>query len=318
MTIETLGQGLNRPECVLAHESGTVFCSDSTGAGGVSVIRPDGRTSRILSKGRSVVPNGIALLADGSFLLAHLGDHDGGIFRLWPDGTLEPFLVELGRRPLAPSNFVHRDALDRLWICISTELRPRHLAYRKDLAAGVIILADARGARVVAEGLGYTNECVVDVEKDLLYVNETFGRRLSRFRIGSDGSLADRSVVTTFGAGVFPDGVTLDVEDNLWVTSVVSNRLIRIDPQGRQEVVLESADRDTVDRIEVAFQAGRMHRDDLAATMGQGLHNLSSLAFCGEDMKTGLLGSLGNETLVKLYLPVAGRRPAHWSQPLPV
>ncbi len=318
MEIAFFGSTLNRPECVLAHESGTVFCSDSTASGGVSVIRPDGTTSRILSAGRSIIPNGIALLADGSFLIAHLGLEDGGIYRLWANGTLEPFLVELGGRPLAPSNFVHRDALDRLWICVSTEQRPRHLAYRAEMAEGVIILVDKAGARVVAEGLGYTNECVVDLEKGRLYVNETFGRRLTGFTIQPDGSLADRRVVTTFGAGDFPDGLSLDVDDGLWVTSVVSNRLIRVDPKGRQEVFLERSDPADVARVEKAFVAGRMHKDDLASTMETGLRNLSSLAFCGADMRSGLLGSLGNDSLVKIRLPVAGQKPAHWSQALPV
>ena len=318
MDMEFFGSTLNRPECVLAHQSGTVFCSDSTASGGVSVIRPDGTTSRILSTGRAIVPNGIALLEDGSFLIAHLGTEDGGIYRLWTDGTLEPFLVELDGRPLAPSNFVHRDALDRLWICVSTELRPRHLAYRAALTDGVIILVDKAGARIVAEGLGYTNECVVDLENDRLYVNETFGRRLTGFTIRLDGSLADRRVVTTFGAGDFPDGLSLDVDDGLWVTSVVSNRLIRVDTQGRQEIFLERSDPAAVARVEEAFAAGRMHKDDLASTMEMGLRNLSSLAFCGPDMRSGLLGSLGNDALVKIWLPVAGRKPAHWSQALPV
>ncbi len=318
MELQTFGQGLNRPECVLAHESGTVFCSDSTEGGGVSVIRPDGSTSRILSTGRAVAPNGIALLGDGSFLIAHLGPQDGGIFRLWPDGTLEPFLVALGGRPLAPSNFVHRDVLDRLWICISTEKRPRHLGYRKDLAEGIIILVDRRGPRLVADGLGYTNECVVDLDSGHLYVNETFGRRLSRFTVGADGSLSNKVVVTQFGAGDYPDGLSLDIEGGLWVTSVISNRLIRVDPQGGQQIHLEQSDPADVARIEEAFQSGRMHKDDLAATMDKGLRNLSSLAFCGPDMKEGLLGSLGADTLLRISLPVAGRKPAHWSQALPV
>ena len=201
---------------------------------------------------------------------------------------------------------------------MSTELRPRHLAYRSDLADGVIILVDKAGPRIVAEGLGYTNECVVDVEKGRLFVNETFGRRLTGFTIRPDGSLTDRTVVTTFGTGDFPDGLSLDVDDGLWVTSVVSNRLIRVDPQGRQETFLEQSDPVDVARVEDAFLAGRMHKDDLASTMEKGLRNLSSLAFCGPEMRMGLLGSLGNEGLVKVQLPVAGRKPAHWSQSLPV
>ena len=38
----------------------------------------------------------IALLADGSFLLAHLGADVGGVFRLQPDGEIEPFLSNSG------------------------------------------------------------------------------------------------------------------------------------------------------------------------------------------------------------------------------
>ena len=77
-----------------------------------------------------------------------------------------------------------------------------------------------------------------------LYVNETFGRRITSFRIGRDGALSDRRAVAAFGPGTFPDGLTLDAEGGLWVTSVVSNRLIRVAPDGTQAVLLEDSDPD--------------------------------------------------------------------------
>ena len=45
------------------------------------------------------------------------------------------------------------------------------------------------GSRIVAVGLAYTNEALVAPDGRSLYVNETFGRRLSRFPLRRDGSL---------------------------------------------------------------------------------------------------------------------------------
>lgn len=313
-SVTYLGSGLMRPECVLAHVSGVFFCSDSRGSGGVAMVGPSGETTRIEARGleRPLHPNGIALLPGGRFLIAHLGKEDGGVFELAADGAVTPFLIELDGRPLPPTNFVHHDALGRIWISISTRLHPRTLAYRQSADDGYIILIDGRGARVVADGLGYSNECVVDVERDAFYVNETFGRRISRFRIAADGSLEDRHVVASFGAGTFPDGLSLDAEGGLWVTSVVSNRLIHIDPTGKQTVVLEDADQAYVESVEAAFLADRMGLGELAAMPPSRLRNISSLAFAGPDLRTGVLGSLDNDRLSVLSMPVAGIKPAHW------
>ncbi|MEZ5581800.1 MAG: SMP-30/gluconolactonase/LRE family protein [Candidatus Competibacteraceae bacterium] len=104
------------------------------------------------------------------------------------------------------------------------------------------MLLDDAGARVVADGLGYTNECVVHPNGKQLYVNETFTRRLTRFKIATDGSLHNKATITEFGAGTFPDGLTFDAEGGIWITSIVSNRVIRVEENGRQTVVLEDND----------------------------------------------------------------------------
>ena len=60
---------------------------------------------------------------------------------------------------------------------------PRADAYRGDVASGFVLLLDQDGARIVADDLGYTNECLVTPDGNTLYVNETFSRRLSAFDI---------------------------------------------------------------------------------------------------------------------------------------
>ena len=205
------GQGLVRPECVLATAAGDLFAADWRG--GVTHIRSDGSQALYagsLPGGRPLRPNGIALRRSGTFLLADLGETQGGVFELGRDRSVRPFLEEVDGVELPPSNFVAEDRLGRIWVTVSTRLHPRTRAHRADIADGFIVLKDERGVRIVADNLGYTNEAIVSPDGDWLYVNETFGRRLARFRIAADGSLGDRETVTTFGKGTFPDGLAFD------------------------------------------------------------------------------------------------------------
>jgi sugar lactone lactonase YvrE len=313
--LDFVGAGLNRPECVLAHASGRLFVGDWSAGGGVTVIEADGQCRRILARDRAAPlrPNGIALLPGGAFLLAHLGADDGGVYRLDADGATAPFCVEVDGAPLPPTNFVGRDHQGRVWITVSTRKHPRALDYRADAADGFIVLVDDAGARIVADGLGYTNECVLDAAGARLFVNETFGRRIAAFDVAADGSLSARRTVTEFGAGTFPDGLALDADGGLWVTSVVSNRLIRVSPDGGQEIVIEDSDAAHVAWVEAAYAARAMGRPHLDTARGQYLLNLSSLAFGGTDLRTAYLGSLHGDRVARFPAPVAGQAPAHWN-----
>jgi sugar lactone lactonase YvrE len=309
------GNGLNRPECVLAHRSGLLFAADWTGNGGVAVIAGDGGVRRVLARDvtRPLRPNGIALEPGGSLLLAHLGADDGGVWRLLADGTVEPVLVEVAGRPVPPSNYPHLDAVGRLWLTISTRQVPRALGYRPGPGDGMVIVKDRRGARVVADGLGYTNECLVHPDGEHLYVNETFARRLTAFEIAAAGELARPRTVATFGHGTFPDGLTFDAEGNVWVTSFASNRVLVVHPDGGIETVLEDSDPEHLDWVERAFQSGSMGRAHLDTAKGRVLRNISSLAFGGEDLRTAWLGCLLDDRLPSFRSPIAGHPPPHWA-----
>ena len=309
--IAFFGQGLNRPECVLCTARGNIYTADWRG--GVTCLRPDGSQQVILASSSDVEvkPNGIALCRDGAFLLANLGD-DGGLFRLQRNGVMNPVLTEIDGRPLPPANFVMVDNKDRIWLTISTRRVPRALGYRPDVDDGFIVLIDDRGARIIADGLGYTNELLLDDEHNRLYVNETFGRRLSCFKVEPNGSLHERETVVEFGPGVYPDGLTFDSEGGIWVTSIVSNRVLRITPDGRQQLILEDSDAEHVAYVEKAFIEGNMGRPHLDNVKSRYLKNISSLAFGGPDLKTVYLGCLLGDSLATFRSPIAGRPPVHW------
>jgi sugar lactone lactonase YvrE len=310
-----VGQGLVRPECVLATAAGDLFSADWRG--GVAHLRPDGSQALYAGPGPdglALKPNGIALLRDGSFLLTHLGDDRGGIFRLRRDGQVAPWLQRVDGIDLPPTNFVAEDAAGRFWVTVSTRLKPRALGYRRSCDDGLIVRIDARGAAIAADGLGYTNEVAVHPDGRWLYVNETFARRLSRFALRADGSLGAKEVVAEFGPGTFPDGLAFDEEGCAWVVSIVSNRLIRVAPDGTQSVWLEEADAAHLAWVEAAFDAGTMGRPHLDGTPSRQLRNISSIAFTGADRRTAVLGCLLGDRLATLRLPVSGVAPPHWKR----
>lgn len=311
-----VGENLVRPECVLATARGDLYTSDWRG--GVAQVRPDGSSIFIAATpvdGEVLKPNGIALCTDGSFLLAHLGDERGGVFRLQRDGTTTPVITRVDGIDLPPCNFPLLDQQARLYVTVSTRLKPRALGYRKSCDDGFIVLHDERGSRIVADGLGYTNEIAIDATGRWMYVNETFARRLSRFPIHADGTLGAKEVVTEFGSGTFPDGMALDVAGNIWVVSIVSNRVIRVAPDGEQVIWIEDADAAHLKFVEAAFIANEMGRPHLDNVKSLQLKNISSIAFGGPDRRIAYLGCLLGNRLATIRMPTAGLAPVHWNYP---
>ncbi len=309
--IDFIGDGLERGECVLATRSGDLFLPDRRG--GISIIRANGSTERILGKGapEGFMPNGIALLPDRSVLMADLGP-GGGVWHMAPDGKMTPRLLDLGGRKLEPTNFVGVDSKSRIWVTVSTRLVPREQSMKKGHADGYIILIDERGPRIVAEGIGFSNEAIVDPSGRWLYVNETIARCTSRFEIRADGTLGPREVFAQYGAGTFPDGFTFDSEGAVWIVSVVSNRVVRATQDGRQEIILEDANPETLKAAEDAFQDGTYTRKHLDSGGKRRLGNLSSIAFGGPDLKTVYLASLFGTQVARFRSPIAGAKPVQW------
>jgi hypothetical protein len=310
------GSRLARPECVLATRAGDLFCSDRRG--GISHLTPDGMhhlyTGASLDLSVPLLPNGFALDRDGSFVIAHLNDDKGGIFRLSRSGQLAPVLLALDGRDLPVTNFVLLDHEDRYWITLSTRQTPRVKAFRPGVDDGAIICLDSRGARIVADGLGFANEVRVSPDRRWLYVNETYAKRLSRFPLLCDGALGTIEIVHEFGPAQFPDGLTFDAEGGVWVTCIVSNALVHVAPDGRATTMLSDCDPAHADAVERAYQAGTLDRALLDRPAWTTLAHISSLAFSGPDLRTGTLGVLLDDKLPQIPMPVAGHPMEHWDR----
>lgn len=306
------GSGLNRPESVLALKDGRVYASDKA-KGVVRVLPEPSRNQNIQLPPPDFVPNGIALLEGGTFLIANVGAR-GGVWQLVAPGELVPFVKGGHAFPETPLGFVNRDHAGRTWLAFTTASTPRNKAFKKNVADGSIGIIEPSGAiRICAEGLSFPNEVRVHPGGKWLYVTETFDRRLTRFEIGRDAKLINRETVCTFDAGIWPDGFELDVEGNAWVTSVVSNRLVMVRPDGSTEIQFEDCDRSLLDKTEENYQSGQMNWSDIAVGQSAQLGNIASIAFGGPDRLQAYIGSLGRDSLTTWTANVPGVEPAQWN-----
>ena len=337
-SLQVVASGLTRPECVLATSNGDLHSADWRG--GVAISRAQGKASSLISeksytrtvsglanradplqrtsfKARPLRPNGIALTKNNSYLLADLGETEGGIFSLSLEGELDPLITHIDGQHIPPSNFVVEDRETRIWFTVSTRLIPRDRAWRADVSDGYIAVHDEKGTRIVADGLGYTNEIAFSPDGRWVYVNETYARRVSRFALHPGGVLGSKELVAQLGPGNFPDGLVFDAHGGLWLTCIVGNRVLVVRPEGdphagEVQTVLDGGDSAYVAQFEAKYLAGTLTPADTASCGQSTLGNISSLAFGGRDLRTAYLGCLLDDKIRAFPVPIAGATPLHW------
>lgn len=304
--ITWVGECLKRPECVLTTAKGEVFVGDHD-AGIAEIGRPK-RT--MVGAPPGFIPNGVAMTANREFLIANLGP-GGGVWRLDKDWRLFPHLFEADGELLRVCNFVGVDAEGTEWISVSTRAYPRENAFDPSHADGFVVRRDRDGAHIVADGIGFTNECRIDPTGTWLYVNETCAKRITRFPV--EGTrLGRRETVHEFGPGEFPDGFAFDAEGAVWVACVCSNRLIRIETNGRRTLILDDSDAADVSFAEDYFASNNRGRAHIEIGARRNLRNIASVAFGGPDLKTVYLGNLAGDRIPCFQSPIAGAAPVQW------
>lgn len=323
--IERIGHDLRRPECILAERDGTLWAADARG--GVMRIAADGSQRLIVqsedtrfdlahSQKQSLLtgtlPNGLAFARNGDILISNFGTDR--LERMTRTGETTVMLDSIDGRPLGKVNFVLRDRQDRIWVTISTMVNPWSDAINATLCDGAIILIDDKSPRIVADGFYFTNEIRFDAKEEWIYVAETTGKRVTRLRVQSDGSLTDREVYgpSSLGAGVI-DGIAFDAYGNLWATMIFADRLVAITPEGDLLELLDDGDPEATARFETAFATGNPVPFEVTLACGGTICNwLASVTFGGPDLRTVYLGGLRSISIPSFTSPVAGLPMLHW------
>lgn len=322
--IRNIGENLMRPECILAEPDGTLWTADARG--GVMRIAPDGVQTLIAQQDQSVrapssddtaqlvlgktLPNGLAFDREGNIVIANFGTD--AIELMTRDGNSRTLYESIDTAPLGKTNFVLTDSKGRIWFTVTTRQVPWTMSINEKTADGYVGLIDERGIRIVADGFVGTNEIRLDAGEEWLYVVETNARRISRLRVGDDGSLTDREIYGPADLGGFPDGFAFDAHGNLWIALILTEKLIALTPEGEILTLLDDGNPEALARYEEHYRQGTTTPELMGACRGTLAPMMASITFGGPDLRTVYLGSLGGTTLASFRSPVAGLPLAHW------
>jgi gluconolactonase len=294
------GVGVQRPEDVVVDRDGTVWLSDQRSA--CARVGPDGVLTRVGQAGGA--PNGINMDAQGRIVIANFGGPEqmacGPLQRLDPsNGEVELLCDEIGGRKMFGANYPIIDSKGRIW-CTHSTWGPMDAAFNGQ-NDGLVFRYDPDGSvTVVAENIQMANGVALDYDEQNLFVCETTGCDVLRYRILPDGTLAAPEV---YGPKLgfsslevqdqrplplemrsqlgLTDGCGFDAEGNLWVTLVLANRVIAITPSGEVKTMLSDP-------------------------QGKIMRNPTNVSWGGADMCDLYIGSVATDYVVQTRSPVPG------------
>jgi sugar lactone lactonase YvrE len=212
--------GLHFPECLRWYEN-RLFFSDMYGD---AVLAFDPESGELETVAEVFHPAGIGWLPDGRMLAVASEDKtilevgDGGN-RLYADlghtspGFLNDMLVDRTGRIYA-GNFGYD--------LFNDEPCPTQL---------IVVDTDGKAA-LQADDVVFPNG-IVKRSDGKLVVAESFGKCLTTFSVDDDGRVWRESSISL--GELVPDGICIDAEDHVWISSVYTDEVVRVGPAGEME-----------------------------------------------------------------------------------
>lgn len=236
-------RSLNRPEDGVVLTDGRLIVADQVD--GLRLVRADGSSrpfGNLADAGYVHSPpefvggaNGITLEPTGTHILVS-DVFRGGIYRveIATEATEQVYQHRYG------VNMARSDRSGGIWFTQSTQNNPEHGEEELFRAVAVAIpdgalfylppskTGEKRTAVQLVEGLYFANGIALDETAGYLYVAETMGSRVLRFRLDiAAGQVSDRTVALEVH---HPDNLELDRHNQLWIASPVRSEIIVFDP----------------------------------------------------------------------------------------
>jgi len=220
-SFETVLDNLHFAECLRWRDGLLHFCDMY--ADNVQTFDPASGERRVV--GEVFHPGGIGWLPDGQLLV--VASEDKRVLAVGPDGNA-PY-VDLSESAPGWTNDMLVDRGGRAYVgnfgydLFSEEARPTRL-----------IMVDADRTVTVEPGELVFPNGMVRRSDGRLVVAETFGHRLAIFDVAADGHLSPAGAIE-LDEDLTPDGICIDAEDAVWLASVFSREVVRVDTAGRAE-----------------------------------------------------------------------------------
>ena len=185
----------------------------------VYTLSEAGKRSKVASFPKH--PSGINFLPDGRVVIVSMQDRK--LMQVEAGGKLSEY-ADLSTMVSYDINDSVCDASGNIYVGnFGYDL----LAGEAPKTADLIMVAMSGQSKVVASGLEFPNGAVITPDGRTLIIAETFGHKLSAFDRAADGSLSNRRVWAHLGERT-PDGICLDAEGAVWVSSFVTSEFVRV------------------------------------------------------------------------------------------
>jgi sugar lactone lactonase YvrE len=212
--------GLHFPECLRWYEN-RLFFSDMYGD---AVLAFDPASGELETVAEIFHPAGIGWLPDGRMLA--VASEDKAIMDVSDGGAR--LYVDLGHTSPGWLNDMLVDRSGRIYVgnfgydLFSDEPCPTQL---------IVVDHDGR-AGLQADDVVFPNG-IVKRSDGRLVVAESFGKCLTTFQVEDDGSVWRESSLSL--GELVPDGICIDAEDHVWISSVYTDEVVRVGPEGEME-----------------------------------------------------------------------------------
>jgi gluconolactonase len=220
------------PEGIAVANDGSIWCGTSTGW--VYRIAPDGSSAeRVASTDGFLL--GIAFDRAGSLYVCDL--LSAAVLRLPPGAdAFVPFARATEGAMRIPNALAVDDERGVIYVTDSHgDHDPGPGVWRFDLATG-------EGGLWYAGDLDFANGITLSADRSAVLVAESWGRRVSRIGIESDGSAHAAETLVTVGDDVVIDGLTLDADGSLLLICYAPSCVYRHRPDGELELVINDPD----------------------------------------------------------------------------
>lgn len=206
---------LDHPECCAFDKRGNLWAGGE--AGQIYRIDPRGRVEEVTRLNGFC--GGLAFSPVDDLFVCNPGN---GVVRVSQDGESEVFATEAEGQKLIEPNFPVFDQCGNLYVTDSGEWKG---------TIGRLVRLDTQGVGTeIAGGFGYANGLALAVDEHSIFMAESDSRKIYRIPLGKGRLMADRVEVYAESPGAVPDGLSLDQEGNLYITSYGSHAIYRVDP----------------------------------------------------------------------------------------
>jgi gluconolactonase len=177
--------------------------------------------------------NGVTLDPQGRVTFNAMGDRQ--VVRVEPDGRRTVLASHYdGKRLNSTNDLVYKRNGSLYFTDPPSGLRGRNNDPKKELPYNGVFLLKSGTVHLLASDLGNPNGVALSPDEKVLYVNSTVDRKIYRFDVNPDDTVANRRVFVDMTADKrpgTPDGMKVDEKGNLYSTGPAG--IWVIDPQGK-------------------------------------------------------------------------------------